>query len=88
MAKGVTVELNFSGVRELMQSGEIQAIVNGAAEQAASAAGDLSGGLPYDVRSGVGKNRAWATVKPGSIHARNKDRKENILEKAKRGVHV
>lgn len=88
MSKNVTVVLNYPGVRELLKSPEMAEIVNGTAEKIAAQAETLSGGLPYETSGGSGKNRVYATVKSGSIHAYNKTRKENILEKAKRSVKV
>lgn len=88
MAKTVTVVLNFPGVRELMQSAEMQGVINNAAAQVAASAEKLSGGLEFDVKQGVGKTRAWASVSPGSVHAIRKDRKDNVLERAKRSVKV
>lgn len=80
--------LNSSGVRDLLRSSEMGAIIQSAAQQVAAEAEGMSGGLPFDVDSGAGRNRVYATVKPGSIHAYHKTRKENILEKAKRSVRV
>jgi hypothetical protein len=80
--------LNPSGVRELLRGPEMSAIVQSAAQQVAAEAEGMSGGLPFDVDGGAGRNRVYATVKPGSIHAFHKTRKENILEKAKRSVKV
>lgn len=80
--------LNSSGVRDLLRSSEMSSIVQSAAQQVAAEAEGLSGGLPFDVDGGAGRNRVYATVKPGSIHAFHKTRKENILEKAKRSVKV
>lgn len=84
----IRFELNTAGVRELLQSGEMQSIISEAAEQVASSASDLSGGLEYNAEVKMGANRVAATVRPGSIHAFHKNRKENILEKAKRSVKV
>lgn len=84
----ILFELNTAGVRELLQSGEMQSIIENAANQVASTATDMSGGLAYEAEVKMGANRVAATVRPGSIHAFYKNRKENILEKAKRSVKV
>lgn len=84
----IRFELNTAGVRELLQSGEMQSIISEAAEQVASSASDISGGLEYNAEVKMGANRVAATVRPGSAHAFYKNRKENILEKAKRSVKV
>lgn len=88
MAKDFRFVLNPSGVRELLKGPEMASIINGAAERIAAQAETISGGLPYEAGGGSGKNRVYATVKSGSVHAYNKTRKENILEKAKRSVKV
>lgn len=88
MAKNIVVVLNYPGVRELMQSPEMQAVVSDAAAKVADRAQGLSGGLAFETDTGIGQKRAWAVVKPGSVHAYKKARKENIMEKAKRGVKV
>lgn len=88
MSKNVKFELNEAGVRELLKSGEMQSIINGAAQQISANASDMSGGLEYPVETGTGRNRCFASVKPGSIHAYRKALKHNILEKAKRSVSV
>ena len=84
----VVFKLNSSGVRDLLRSSAMSSIVQSAAQQVAAEAEGMSGGLPFDVDGGAGRNRVYATVKPGSIHAFHKTRKENILEKAKRSVKV
>jgi len=84
----IRFELNTAGVRELLQSGEMQGIIADAANMIASNASDMSGGLEYNAEVKMGANRVAATVRPGSIHAYHKTRKENILEKAKRSVKV
>lgn len=88
MSKKIRFELNRAGVRELLQGGEMQSIINSAAEQISANAADMAGGLEYQVETGTGKSRCWASVKPGSIHAYHKTLKQNILEKAKRSVSV
>lgn len=84
----IRFELNTAGVRELLQSGEMQNIISEAAEQVASSASDISGGLEYNAEVKMGANRVAATVRPGSAHAFYSNRKHNILEKAKRSVKV
>lgn len=88
MGKSVSFELNSAGVRELLQSPEMGAIIQNAAEQVAAKAESLSGGLAFDVSTGTGSTRVWGAVRPGSIHAYHKTRRDNILEKAKRGVKI
>ncbi|MBR3240235.1 MAG: hypothetical protein IKF99_17570 [Oscillospiraceae bacterium] len=84
----VKFELNKAGVRELLQGGEMQSIINSAAEQISANAADMAGGLEFEVQTGTGSSRCWASVKPGSIHAYKKTLKHNIMEKAKRSVSV
>lgn len=81
-------KLNLQGVRELRRSPEMQQIINAAAADVAARAEQMSGGLPFEASVAENKDRAFATVRAGSIHARNKNRKENILEKALRSVKV
>lgn len=72
----------------MLQGAEMQSIITGVAEQISANAADMAGGLEFQVETGTGKSRCWASVKPGSIHAFHKTLKHNILEKAKRSVSV
>lgn len=73
----VRFELNRNGVRELMQSNEMQQILRSKAEQVKSAAGE-----DYEVTSYVGKNRANASVKVTSNAAYKDNLEHNTLLKA------
>ncbi|WP_262315220.1 hypothetical protein [Lacticaseibacillus parakribbianus] len=77
MPKGFV--LNQSGVRELMRSPEMQAILKEHADAIKSRVGD---GYKQDVY--VGKNRANAMVSADSFEARRDNMKNNTLLKAVR----
>ncbi|WP_461223838.1 hypothetical protein [Lacticaseibacillus suihuaensis] len=77
MPKGF--KLNQAGVRELMRSPEMQAILKEHADAIKSRVGD---GYKQDVY--VGKNRANAMVSADSFEARRDNMKNNTLLKAVR----
>lgn len=74
-------ELNRAGVRELLQSSEMQGLLQEAAEAVRGNAEGMTG-LDYrsDVR--VGKNRAVATIAADSAEAYYEDLAHNTLLKA------
>jgi hypothetical protein len=72
--------LNRAGVRQLMQSEEMQAILN---EKAMKALNRLGGGYKSDIY--VGKNRANAMVYADTYQAKRDNLKNNSILKAVRG---
>jgi hypothetical protein len=72
--------LNRAGVRQLMQSEEMQAILN---EKASNALNQLGDGYKSDIY--IGKNRANAMVWADSIKAKRDNLKNNTILKAVRG---
>lgn len=80
MAKKVKFELNREGVRELLQSAEMAAIVSDAAERVAAAAS--SGGRDYATEIRVGGTRVTARVKPADAAAYYSNMKHNTLLKS------
>ena len=72
--------LNRAGVRQLMQSEEMQAILN---EKATKALNRLGGGYKSDIY--VGKNRANAMVYADTYQAKRDNLKNNSILKAVRG---
>ena len=71
--------LNRAGVRQLMQSEEMQAILN---EKATKALNRLGGGYKSDIY--VGKNRANAMVYADTYQAKRDNLKNNSILKAVR----
>ena len=70
-------ELNRAGVRALMQSAEMQAVLKGRAD------GDLNSiGEGYKSDSRVGKNRANAMVYADTYQAKRDNLKNNSILKA------
>ena len=74
-------ELNRDGVRELLQSAEMQGIVQELAEGVSGRAAGMTG-LEYKVTAKAGRNRATATVSPDSAHAYYENLQHNTLLKA------
>ncbi len=72
--------LNRAGVRQLMQSEEMQAILN---EKSSNALNQLGDGYKSDIY--IGKNRANAMVWADSIKAKRDNLKNNTILKAVRG---
>ena len=70
-------KLNRAGVRELLKSSEIQAVLTDKANGIRNRAGD---GYESDIY--VGKNRANAMVYADSIKAKRDNKKNNTLLKA------
>ena len=75
----VQIELNAAGVRELLQSPEMEAVCLQYAQAIAGRAGD-----GYTVDSRVGRNRVNARVTASSEKARKDNLKNNTLLKAMR----
>lgn len=76
MSNILKFELNRNGVRELLQSSEIQAIIKQHASAKASQAGS---GYAYDVK--VGKSRAYANIYAETEEAKKDNFANNTLEK-------
>lgn len=79
MAK-VEIELNSTGVRELLQSSEMQALCIGHAVAIAGRAGE-----GYEVTAYSGKTRVNASVRAITEKARKDNLKNNTLLKAVNG---
>lgn len=75
----IEFKLNRAGVRQLMQSEEMQAILK---EEAAAIANRCGDGYDHDVH--VGKNRANAMISATTYQARSDNLKNNTLLKAVR----
>lgn len=73
----VDFKLNRSGVRELLKSQEMQAMLN---EKASGIRNRCGVGYSNDVRAG--KNRAIAMVKADTPEARNDNSENNTILKA------
>ena len=76
MAESFRFELNSNGVRELLQSPEMQGIIGELAAQKAEQAGD---GYAYDVN--VGQSRAYANIYAETKEAIKDNYENNTLEK-------
>ena len=76
----VEIKLNREGVRELLRSSEMEAIVR---EHAEAVAGRAGGG--YEGTGFTGRNRVNASVKAKTVAARRDNLKNNTLLKAVRG---
>ena len=74
-------ELNRAGVRELLQSSEMQGILREASENIRSNAEGMTG-LEYRADVKVGKNRAVATIAADSAKAYYENLSHNTLLKA------
>jgi len=72
--------LNSAGVRQLMQSEEMQSILKDKADAALNSLGE---GYKSDIY--IGKNRANAMVWADSIKAKRENLKHNTILKAVRG---
>lgn len=70
-------ELNEAGVRELLQSGEMQSIVGEYGNRIAEICGD-----GYEVVNAVGRSRATSKVHPATAKAYYSNRKHKTLQKA------
>lgn len=76
MAKKVKFKLNSQGVRDLLQSNEMQGVLRNVASQKAQQAGE---GYESDVK--LGKKRAYANIFPASAGAAADNFDNNTLEK-------
>lgn len=84
MSKDFRFKLNLRGLNELMKSGGMQSIIDGAAGQIASRAGD-----GYETESAHPISFiAIASVRTGSWAARKDNNKNGTLEKAVGGVKI
>lgn len=74
--------LNRAGVRELLQSQEMQAVIEEATQNVLTNAGGQSAG--YDANVITGKNRVVGRVYADTIRAKRSNSKHNTLLKALR----
>jgi hypothetical protein len=75
MANDIDIKLFHSGVKDLLKSPEIQAVLRKEADAIAARAGD-----GYEVDEYVGRNRARASVQTdGSAAARREARDHNLI---------
>ena len=81
MSKKVRFELNRDGVRELLKSEKMQAVIQECASMVQDAAGE-----EYKSEMKLGKNRCWATISADTPHAYYSNLKHNTLLKALGGV--
>ena len=77
MAQSVRVVINSAGVKDLLQSVEVQRDLRARAERIAAAAGD---GMTAEL--GVGKNRARAQVYTETIDAMRAEADDRALTRA------
>lgn len=84
MSKAVKVELNLTGINELMKSPEMMGIINQAAQQIASAAGE---GYETEAAHPI-SFVAIASVFPATREAKRDNRANKTLEKAAGGVRI
>lgn len=75
-----TFKLNRAGVRQLMQSAEMQSVLRDKASQIQNRCGD---GYEHDIM--VGRNRANAMVSASTYAAKRDNMDNNTLLKAVRG---
>ncbi len=81
MANNVKFELNRQGVRELMQSDEMMAVVSRLANESLATLGD-----GYEVTTLVGKTRVNAEIAAVTYQARKENSENNtILKSLRRG---
>lgn len=81
MANNVKFELNRQGVRELMQSDEMMAVVSRLANESLATLGD-----GYEVTTLVGKTRVNAEIAAVTYAARKENSENNtILKSLRRG---
>ena len=84
MSNNVKVELDLAGISELMKSPEMMGIINQAAQQIASAAGE---GYETEAAHPI-SFVAIASVYPATRAAKRDNRKNKTLEKAARGARI
>ena len=75
-SKLIKFELNSAGVRELLQSREMQTIIDGYAQAKAKQAGQ-----GYEADTRVGEKRAYANIYPVTVDAAYDNLDNNTLEK-------
>lgn len=83
MSERIRFKLNLAGLNEIMKSGEMQSVLNSAAEQIAGAAGD---GYEAEAAHPI-SFVAIASVRAASFKAR-RDNKNNTLLKSAGGVKL
>lgn len=79
-----TFKLNLSGLNDLMKSGEMQSILNSAAQSIASSSGEGYEVEPAHTISFI----AIASVKAATYEARAKNNKHNTLLKSAGGIKL
>ena len=84
---------DVAGYRELMKSGAMQSLVNGAAEQMVSMATSMTSAdemdnPPFMERHGVDDVASWAVVFTSSTHGENAESRNHVLTKAFNSVGV
>lgn len=84
MSKDIEFELSLPGLNALMKSPEMQSVINGAAAQIASAAGE---GYEIEAAHPIGFV-AIGSVYAGTWRARRDNNKNDTLEKAARGARI
>lgn len=80
MIANIKVELNDAGIRELLNSGGVQAFLRGKAE--AVRAGAAAGGGTYEVEVTPGKVRSRAKIRTVDAEARQASSENATLAKA------
>lgn len=84
MSKSVDFRLNLSGLNALMKSGEMQSILNGAAQQLQSSLGE-----GYEIETAHPINFiAIASVRAASYKAKLDNNKSNTLLKGLGGTRI
>lgn len=81
MSKAFKFELNRAGVRELLKSSEMQAVISEHTDRIRSNAEGMTG-LEYESNVRNGSNRVVGTVSAGSAHAYYENLKNNTLLRA------
>ena len=76
----VEFKLNRAGVRELLKSSEMRAIIDNHTSRVLNAAGGAGKGYEANVRDG--QNRIVSTVRADTIQAKRSNAKHNTLLKA------
>lgn len=84
MSERIRFKLNLAGLNEIMKSGEMQNVLNSAAEQIAGAAGD---GYEAETAHPI-SFVAIASVRAASFKARRDNNKNNTLLKSAGGVKL
>lgn len=80
MSEKIKFELDERGVRDLMQSKEMQEVLREQGNRVKAQCGELQ--EEYDVESGIGTTRAHVNIVTGTIHAIRSNEKHNTLLRA------